>query len=242
MKEKHIKSEDGDLSPKSELMSPTEGLLTPSDLDPSKLPDHDSTDSLSSLPSPTSPSDHGSSVNGEFTKLSVYSPTQDSRQFSLPEEIASEPQSDNTLPEKHYASLSESEFSGNSSEPSYYSSSARGYSFSQSSVSPNTLISPSTAYPVAGFNPTFSGAAEGGAMMVYQNAMSPTAYMNPYGTTAKQYTWPTPPNGYSSFGHDIMPSGYASYQPGYSQMTRASYPTTYFPPPANMPVTSSPTC
>jgi len=226
------------MSPKSELLSPKEGLIA-TDLDPSKLPD-DSTDSISSLP--TSPSDSGSIQTGsEYTKLSVYSPTQDSHQFSIPEEIASEPQSENALPDKHFASLNEPEYTS-TSEGGYYSSSARGYSYSQSSMSPNALISPSTTYPVAGFNHTFSGAAEGGAMMMYPNAMSPTAYMSPYNTTTgKQYTWPATPNGYGSFSHDLMPSSYASYQTGFSQLPRANYPGTYFPA-TQMPVTSSPTC
>ncbi len=253
MKEK-VKLEKGlSLSVKGDLLSPKEALMAASDLGPSKLPD-DSNDSISSLPS--SPGTNDSIRDPEdFTKLSVYSPTQDSRQFSIPEEIANEAQTDTSLPNvpdsKHFGSLTESEFSVSSTtEPSYYAASTRGYSYSQSSMSPNSIISPSTAYP--GFNPTFTG-SEGGAMMMstgmYNPAcMSPTAaYMSPYGTSSKQYAWPSTPNGVNygaAFGaHDLMSSGYAaaSYQPNYSQMTRSNYPATYFPS-TPMPATTSPTC
>lgn len=245
-----------DLSPSvnDDLLSPKEGLIPTSDHEPSKLPE-DPTDSISSLPS--SPDAEDIRDPEEFTKLSVYSPTQDSRQFSIPEEIANEAQTD-SLPNvpadaKHFGSLSESEYSVSSSaEAGYYGNpgSTRGYSYSQSSMSPSSLISPSTAYP--GFNPTLSGSAEGGAMMMsagmYNPAcMSPTAYMNPY-ASSKQYPWPSTPTGVNyggTFGtHDLMSSGYAaaSYQPNYSQMTRSNYPTAAYFPSTQMPATTSPTC
>ncbi len=242
----------------SDLLSPKEALMAASDLGASKLPD-DSSDSISSLPSSPGADDSIQDPD-EFTKLSVYSPTQDSRQFSIPEEIANEAQTDTSLPNvpdgKHFGGLTEAEFAVSStSEPSYYAAanpaSTRGYSYSQSSMSPNSIISPSTAYP--GFNPTFTG-SEGSAMMMsagmYNPAcMSPTAaYMSPYGTSSKQYAWPSTPNGVNygaAFGaHDLMSSGYAaaSYQPNYSQMTRSNYPTAAYFPSTPMPATTSPTC
>ena len=235
-------------SSKGDLLSPKEALIATSDIDPSQLPE-DTTDSISSLPD--SPGTDEALGGEEFTKLNVYSPTQDSRQFSIPEEIATEAQTDTSLPNvpdtKHFG---ESEYTGASSADSFYSNptTTRGYSYSQSSMSPNSLISPSTAYP--GFNPTFSGSAEGGAMMgsMYHSGacMSPTAY-GMYGASSKQYAWPSTPgvNYGTAFGApDLMQSGYptASYQPGYSQMTRSNYPTAAYFPSTQMPATTSPTC
>lgn len=246
----------------SDLFSPgpKEAQLAASDHDPSKLPD-DSRESLSSLPS--SPSDDCLGGSDEFTKLSVYSPTQE--QFSIPEDIATEAQSTTSLASisedvqgaKHF-NMADPEYSVSStSEPpatNYFSASARGYSYLPSTISPNSLINPVSSYHIPQFNPTFSGSAEGGMVngsSVYPNAacVSPTTYMSPYGAHGKQYTWPTTPNAvnYGAFGmasHDLMPNGYgtASYQQNYSQVARSNYPATAYFPATQMPATTSPTC
>ena len=174
--------------------------------------------------------------------MSVYSPTE---QFTIPHDIATEAQTTSSLQTtavsdvqgaKQYGNYSDTEYS----EAGIYHSplTTRGYSFSSSTISPSQMMSPST---FQGFNsPSFPSAesmmtASGG---VYSGAMSPTAYISPYGP-GKQYTWPAP-NGmsYGAFGmnsHDLMQSGYtaaaAAYQPSYSQMTmtRTNYPAGYFP-------------
>ena len=260
--------QERELSPSgkgTDLLSPKEALMAATEIDPSQLPE-ESTDSLSSLPGSPSTDDQLGD-DDEFTKLSVYSPTQE--QFSIPEDIATEAQSTTTLSSvsdvqgaKHFGSISESEYSVSStSEPTaanYFGTapSTRGYSYNvmPSTISPSSLISPSSTYPVPPFNPAFSGTTEGGMMStsaVYPNAacMSPTAYMSPYGTSGKQYTWPTTPNGvnYGAFGmtsHDLMQNGYAaaSYQPNYSQVTRSNYPAAAYFPSTQMPATTSPTC
>lgn len=234
------------MPPLSPLHSPQEGVQV---LDPAHLPD-DSNDELSSLVGSPSSDAPPLSETSEFSKMSVYSPSQE--QFSIPEDIGTEAQTSSSLSSsavsdvqgaKHY--LTESEFPvTSSSEPSatnFYSpsSSSRSYSFSQPSISHSPLVSPST-YPA--FNPQSfptGGGADGmmtSAMYPNGACMSPSAYMSSYG---KQYSWPTTPNTYSNFGmnsHELMQAGYTSaYQSAgsYSQMTtmsRPGYPAAYFSP------------
>lgn len=238
----HIKSESDDFQ--SSLDSPQE--IIGGGLD--HLPD-DSNDELSSLVD--SPGSEASAIGdgAEFTKMSVYSPSQE--QFSIPEDIGTEAQtsasiSSPAVPDvqgaKHYLGESEYPIATTTSEqaPSFYSpSTSRSYSFSQPSMTHSPLVSPST-YPAA-FNPQAfpTGGADGmmtSAMYPNGACMSPSAYMSPYGA-GKQYSWPTTPNAYGTFGmnsHDLM-QGYAStYQSGsYPQMatmSRPGYPTAYFPP------------
>ena len=214
------------------------------DLDPACLPD-DTKDDMSSLAGSPDCDTPVLTENSEFTKMSVYSPSQE--QFSIPEDIATEAQTSTSLSSsavsevqgaKHY--LSDSEYPvASTSEPTtnfFSPSTTRSYS----SITQSPLMSPST-YPAA-FNPQAfpTGGADGmmTASTMYPNGacMSPSAYMSPYGTS-KQYTWPTTPNGYGAFGmssHELMQSGYTTaYQPGaYSQMaaiSRSGYPATYFP-------------
>lgn len=209
---------------------------------------HDSNDELSSLVG--SPGSEASAIGegAEFTKMSVYSPSQE--QFSIPEDIGTEAQTSTSLSSpavsdvqgaKHYLSDPEYPITTSSEQsPSFYSSTSRSYSFSQPSMTHSPLVSPST-YPAA-FNPqAFPTASTDGMMAsaMYPNSacMSPSAYMSPYGP-GKQYTWPPTPNAYGTFGmnsHDLMQAGYATtYQSGsYSQMasmSRPGYPATYFPP------------
>lgn len=238
-----VKSEASDISP---LNSPTEGVQV---LDPSHLPD-DSNDDLSSLVDSPGSEPSAISDNAEFTKMSVYSPSQE--QFSIPEDIGTEAQSSTSLSSsavsdvqgaKHYLSESDYPVSSSSEQSSsfYSPSTTRSYSFSQPpTVSHSPIISPST-YPAA-FNPQAfpTGGTDGMmASAMYPNGacMSPSPYMSPY-SAGKQYTWPTTPNAYGTFSmnsHDLMQqAGYAStYQSGtYSQMTtmsRPGYPATYFP-------------
>ena len=246
------------------MLSPKEAMMAANEIDPSQLPE-ESTGSLSSLPESPSTDDQ-LGEGDEFTKLSVYSPTQE--QFSMPEDIANEAISTTTLPSvsdvqgaKHFSNV-ESEYSVSStSEPAaanYFGTapSTRSYSYLPSTISPSSLISPSSTYTIPPFNPTFAGTAESGlngtSGAVYPNTacMSPTAYMSPYGTSGKQYTWPTTPNGVNygaAFGmtsHDLMQNGYAaaSYQPNYSQVTRSNYPAAAYFPSTQMPATTSPTC
>lgn len=216
----------------------------------SALPD-DSNDELSSLVD--SPGSEASAIGEgtEFTKMSVYSPSQE--QFSIPEDIGTEAQTSTSLSSpavpadvqgaKHYLG-SESEYpiaTTSEQTPSFYSpSTTRSYSFSQPSMTHSPLVSPST-YPGA-FNPQAfpTGSADGmmtSAMYPNGACMSPSAYMSPYGP-GKQYTWPTTPNAYGTFGmnsHDLMQAGYAttyqsnSYSP-MASMSRPGYPATYFPP------------
>ena len=242
-----VKSESKDVSPfKSPLHSPAEGVQV---IDPSQLPE-DSNDDLSSLVDSPGSEPPAIGESGEFPKMSVYSPSQE--QFSIPEEIGTEAQTSTSLSSsavsdvqgaKHYMSESEFPVTSSSSETStnfYSPSTSRSYSFSQPSMTHSPLVSPST-YPAA-FNPQAfpTGGTDGMmASAMYPNGacMSPSAYMSPYGT-GKQYTWPTTPNAYGTFGmnsHDLMQAGYATtYQSGsYSQMTtmsRPGYPATYFPP------------
>lgn len=241
-----IKSESDDF--KTSLDSPQESSIG-SVLDPAHLPD-DSGDELTSLvDSPGSEDASAIGENAEFTKMSVYSPSQE--QFSIPEDIGTEAQTNTSLSSpavpdvqgaKHYLSESEYPISTSSEAASnFFSTTAsRSYSFSQPSMTPGPLVSPST-YPA--FNPQAfpTGGADGmmtSAMYPNGACMSPSAYMSPYGA-GKQYTWPPPtPNAYSTFGmssHDLMQAGYATtYQSGsYSQMatmSRPGYPATYFPP------------
>lgn len=247
-----VKGESASL--KTSLHSPEEGLSVVDDLDPAHLPD-DSGDDLSNIDD--SPGSEPSSIIGdgaEFTKMSVYSPSQE--RFSIPEDIGTEAQTSSSLSTsavsdvqgaKHY--LGESEFpppttTSTTSEAStnfFSPSTTRAYSFSQPSIAHSPLMSPST-YPAA-FNPqafptgSTDGVMTAGAMYPNGACVSPSAYMSPYGTAGKQYTWPATPNAYGTFGmnsHDLMQSGYATttYQPAsYSQMARSSYPATYFPSP-----------
>lgn len=236
-----IKTEAKESSPfQSPLHSPAEGV-------------DDSNDELSSLvdsPSGSEPPPIGES--GDFAKMSVYSPSQE--QFSIPENIGTEAQTSSSLSSsavsdiqgaKHYISESEYPVSSSSeTSTNFYSpSTSRSYSFSQPSMTHSPLVSPST-YSTA-FNPQAftTGGVEGmmtSAMYPNGACMSPSAYMSPYGSS-KQYTWPTTPNAYGTFGmntHDLMQAGYATaYPPGsYSQMTtmsRTGYPATYFPPQVN---------
>ena len=239
------------------IQSPKEALQAIADLEAgSKLPDEAT--GYSSIPgSPTGsiPLDDSSDL-----KMTVYSPSQE--EFTMPT-IANEAQTSTSITTpavsdvqgaKQYISDSEYSVSTNSDQPgNYYSqltSVSRGYSFSQSSISPSPLMSPST-YP-AGFNtqPFHAGSAEammtaGTAMYPSTACMSPSAYMSPY--TGKQYTWPTTPSGMTyptAFGMNSHEIGYtaATYQPHYSQMTRMpGYPAGY-PFPSQVPPTSSPTC
>lgn len=216
-------------------------------LDPAHLPG-DSDDELSLGDSPGGSEASAIGESTEFTKMSIYSPSQE--QFSIPEDIGTEAQTNTSLSSpavpdvqgaKHY--LGESEYPiTTSSEPAsnFYSSSvSRSYSFSQPSVMPSPLVSPST-YPT--FTPQAfpTGGADGmmtSAMYPNGACMSPSAYMSPYGH-GKQYTWPTTPNAYGTFGmnsHDLMQAGYATTynSTSYSQMatmSRPGYPATYFPP------------
>ena len=244
-----IKSDHKEASQlKSSLHSPKEGLQVVDDLDPANLPD-DPKDELSSLADSPSSDLSAMGESAEFSKMSVYSPSQE--QFSIPEDIGTEAQNSASLSSsavsdvqgaKHYLSESEypiastSEQSGNS----YYST-TRAYSLSQPSIAHSPLMSPST-YP-AMFNPQAfpAGSADGmvtaGAMYPNGACVSPSAYMSPYGTS-KQYTWPNTPNAYGTFGmnsHELMQNGYTTAYPSgsYSQMTtmsRPGYPATYFPP------------
>lgn len=239
-----IKSEAKDMSFKSPLGSPAGGVQG---LDP-QLPEDN--DDLSSLVD--SPRSERSAIgeSAEFPpKMSVYSPSQD--RFTMPEEIGTEAQTSTSLSSsavsevqgaKDYLSESEFPVSSSSSEPStYYSpSTSRSYSFSQPSMTHSPLVSPST-YPA--FNPQAfpTGGADSmmaSAMYGPNGCMSPSAYMSPYGT-GKQYTWPTTPNAYGTFGmnsHDLMQAGYATtYQSGtyptqMTTMSRPGYPSAYFPP------------
>ena len=252
-------------SPKSSIsqgiQSPKEALQAIAELEGSKLPD-ESTGGLSSLP--CSPGDSTPiAENSADLKMTVYSPSQE--QFTMPE-IANEAQTNTSMPTpavsevqgaKQY-NISDSEYSVSSNSDqsgNYYSSlsTSRGYSFSQSSISPSPLMSPST-YP-AGFNtqPFHAGSAEammttGSTMYPSAACMSPSAYMSPY-ATGKQYTWPATPSGMTypgTFGMNSHDIGYtaaaATYQPHYSPMSRmAGYPAGYtFP--SQLPPTSSPTC
>ena len=236
---------------KTSLHSPKEGLSVVDDLDPAHLPD-DSGDDLSNIDSPESEPPSMIGDGADFPKMSVYSPSQE--RFSIPEDIATEAQTTSSLPTsavsdiqgaKHY--IGESEFpptaTSTTSEttPNYYNpSSTRSYSFSQPSIAQSPLMSPST-YPAA-FNPqafpagTTDGVMTAGTTMYPNGAacMSPSAYMSPYGTTGKQYTWPTTPSAYGTFGtnaHDLMQSGYAYQSSPYTQMARSGYPASYFPTP-----------
>ena len=248
-------------SPKSStsqgIQSPKEALQAITELEGSKLPD-ESTGGLSSLP--CSPGSSTPITENAELKMAVYSPSQE--QFTMPE-IANEAQTSTSMPTpavsdvqgaKQYISDSEYSVSSNSDQPGNYFSplTSRGYSFSQSSISPSPLMSPST-YP-ATFNtqPFHAGSAEammttGSTMYPSAACMSPSAYMSPY-ATGKQYTWPTTPSGMTypgTFGmnsHEIGYTAAATYQPHYSQMTRMTgYPAGYtFP--SQLPPTSSPTC
>ena len=219
-----------------------------SDLESSHLPD-DSGDDISNIDSPDNEPPSMIGEGAEFPKMSVYSPSQE--RFSIPEDIGTEAQTTSSLASpavsdvqgaKHY--IGETEFSSastSSSEPTpnYYNptSTTRAYSFSQPNIAQSPLVSPPTTYPAA-FNPQAfpTGSAEGvmTAGTMYPNGaacMSPSAYMSPYSTASKQYTWPTTPNAYGTFGtntHDLMQSGYYHPNP-YSQMARSGYPATYFP-------------
>lgn len=209
-------------------------------------PAHDSNDELSSLVG--SPGSEASAEGAEFTKMSVYSPSQE--QFSIPEDIGTEAQTSTSLSSpavsdvqgaKNYLSDPEYPITTSAEQPqNFYPSTTRSsYSFSHHSMTPSPLMSPST-YPAA-FNPQAfpTGGADGmmtSAMYPNGACMSPSAYMSPYGP-GKQYTWPTTPNAYGTFGmnsHDLMQAGYATtYQSAsYSQMApRPGYPAaTYFPP------------
>lgn len=240
-----IKSEGKDFH--SPLNSPKEGIQV------ADLPVDDSKDDLSTLVD--SPDSDPSAIGegSEFPKMSVYSPSQE--QFSIPEDIGTEAQSSASLaasavPEVQGAAkqyINDSEYPtavSSASEQSFFSSSvSRAYSFSQPSIAPSPLMSPSTYH--ATFNPqTFPSPGTGAdgmmtASAMYPNGacMSPSPYMSPYGT-GKQFPWPTTPNAYSTFGmnsHDLMSNGYTSAYPSgsYSQMTtmsRSAYPTSYFPP------------
>ena len=257
-KDKLMKLEPKD-SPQSSsnqgIQSPKEALL--SDLDtPSDLPD-EPTRGLSSIP--CSPSGSTPINDSSDLKMTVYSPSQE--EFTMPT-IANEAQTSTSITTPAASDvqgakyISDSEYSGstNSDQPgNYYNplQTSRGYSFSQSSISPSPLMSPST-YPAA-FNtqPFHTGSAEammttGSAMYPGAACMSPTAYMSPY--AGKQYTWPTTPSGMTyptTFGmnsHEIGYTAAATYQPHYSQMTRMpGYPAGY-PFPSQVPPTSSPTC
>ena len=239
------------------IQSPKEALQAIADLEGSKLPD-ESTGGMSSLP--CSPGSSTPMTENSDLKMAVYSPSQE--QFTMPE-IGNEAQTSTSLPTpavsevqgaKQYISDSEYSVSSNSDQPgSYYGPlTSRGFSFSQSSISPSPLMSPST-YPAA-FNtqPFHAGSAEammttGSTMYPSPACMSPTAYMSPY-ATGKQYTWPATPSGMTypgTFGmnsHEIGYTAAATYQPHYSQMTRMTgYPAGYtFP--SQLPPTSSPTC
>lgn len=227
-------------SSRSSLHSPKEAVQTPQDS--SELPE-ESKAGLTSLPG--SPGEESLEEGPNFTKLSVYSPSSIPEQFSVPENIGTEAQISTSLPTavsdvqgaKSYYSDSEYSVSSNSEVTgSYYSpSTTRGYSFSQTSISPTPLMSP---YPASYNSPAAEGMMTPGGTMYPSACMSPT-YMSPYGT-GKQYTWPAPTNGvnYGAFGmnsHELMQSGYG-YQPSaaaaYSQMamTRSNYPAGYFPP------------
>lgn len=236
-----IKSECSSPSTKStsSLHSPKEAVQTPQE---SQLPE-ESNSGLSSLPG--SPGEQTVDEGPNFTKLSVYSPTSIPEPFSVPENIATEAQISTSLPTAAVPEVqgaksfySESEYSASSNTEvtgGYYSppSTTRGYSFSQSSVSPTPLMSP---YPAGYSHTATEGMITPGGSMYPTACLSPT-YMSPYGT-GKQYTWPAPTSmNYGAFGmnsHDLMQSGY-SYQPSmaaaYSQMamTRASYPASYYP-------------
>ena len=232
---------------KGEAKSPKEGIATSLETD---LP-VDSPTQLSSLPdSPCS----GSGIDEnpiEFSKMSVYSPSQE--QFSMPENIATEAQTSTSLPTAPISEVqgakcffSEPEYTVSEQSTSYYNSPAttRPLSFSQSSISPTSLVSPST-YPTT-FNSTHFPSGTTEAMMtsnMYQSACMSPSYLSPYGT-GKQYTWPSAPtNGvsYGAFGvnsHDLVQGSYPTYQTSaaaaaYSQMTmnRGSYPAGYFPSP-----------
>lgn len=234
------KSDSAVSSPKSNksggsLRSPKEAIQAPQDSDNFNPPEESKV--IPSLPdSPATETD----TEPDFTKMGVYSPTQE--QFSMPENIATEAQTNTSLPTaasdvqgaKCYFSDSEYSVSSNSEVAgSFYSPSAvRGYSYNtQSSISPSPLMSPST-YPTA-YNSSFGHSAES---MVASGGMYPSAcmspsYMSPYGTT-KQYTWPTPANGvnYGAYSPELMQSGYAYQQSAFQQMAmgRTSYPAGYF--------------
>lgn len=231
------------------MHSPEQGLSVVDDLD-SQVP-VDSDDDLSNIED--SPRSEPSSIIGEgaeFTKMSVYSPSQE--RFSIPEDIGTEAQTSSSLSAsaisdvqgaKHYLGES-SEFSPSATSATsegstnfFSPSTTRAYSFSQPSIAQSPLMSPST-YP-ATFNPQAfptEGMMTAGNMYPNSACMSPSAYMSPYSAAGKQYTWPTTPNAYGTFGmnsHDLMQSGYAAttYQPtAYSQMARSGYTATYFPP------------
>ena len=152
----------------------------------------------------------------------------------MPDDIAAEPQTSTSLPTaaisdvqgaKCYFSDSEYSISSNpEATGSFYSpSSTSGFSYSQSSISPNPLVNPS-AYPSA-YSSTFAaGTAEG---MYPTSCISPT-YMSPY-STGKQYTWPTPTNGYTAYSPELMQSSYPyPTAAAYSAQMRSNYPG-YFP-------------
>ena len=241
-----IKVERESASFKSSLHSPDEGLIV-DDLD-AQVPE-DSGDDLSNIDD--SPRSEPSSIMGEageFTKMSVYSPSQE--RFSIPENIGTEAQTSSSLSTsaisdvqgaKHY--LGESEFSPSATSSSEAStnffsptSTTRAYSFSQPSIAQSPSMYPSAFNPQAFPSGSTDGVMMAGTMYPNGACMSPSSYMSPYGSAGKQYTWPTTPNAYGTFGmnsHDLMQSGCAAttYQPAYTQMARTSYAATYFPSP-----------
>ena len=239
----------------SPLESPQEsiaGVLDPA----SHLPD-DSNDELSSLvgspESEASAIGEGSSVTGggpgaDFTKMSVYSPTQEA--FSIPEDIGTEAQTSTSLSSpavsdvqgaKHYlgdgseypmstTATTSSEQQQQQSANFFSPSTTRPYSFSQpgGTMAHSPLVSPSpypsAAAAAAAFNipptfPTPGGGADGMMTSMYPNG----ACMSPSAymspySAGKQYTWPTTPNG-AAYGTFGMNS--------HDLMQAGAYATTY---------------